>query len=86
MNNMRQGVGKVMIKRVALTAVYFYKKGFMIEARWYWDQLVGAAEMYVAIFGNDGMSGMDIAYDALKNACDHANVNYDDVYHNVVAR
>ena len=84
--NEKQDIGEALIKRIALTAIYFYKKEFMVEARWCWDQLMGAAEMYVTIFGNDGMSDMDIAYDALKNACAYAGVNYGDVYRRVVAR
>lgn len=78
--------GMEMIKGIALRVVHNYEEGFITEARYCWDQLKGAANMYVKIFGSDEYSGFRLAYITLTDACDYMGVNIKVLHDYVVAR
>ena len=78
--------GMEFIDRIALRVVQNYDDEFMTEARYSWDQLKGAAYMYVKIFGGDDYSGFQLAYIALHKACKQNGVDIKAIWNNVVAR
>lgn len=78
--------GMEFIDRIASRVVQNYDDEFMTEARYSWDQLKGAAYMYVKIFGADDYSGFQLAYIALHKACKQNGVDIKAIWNNVVAR
>ena len=78
--------GMDFIDRIASKVVQNYDDEFMTEARYSWDQLKGAAYMYVKIFAADDYSGFQLAYIALHKACKQNGVDIKAIWNNVVAR
>lgn len=84
MKNIKQDIGKALIKRLAFMAIDFYKDEDEIDAKNCWNQLAGAAVMYAELFDEVGEGWYAISVKALTEACEYFIVDMGEFWSEIV--